>query len=376
MGKSSPKAPDYTAAAVKTGEAQLKAIEAQTKANRPDIYTPWGSQTWAQDKAGDWTQNISLSPQQQAALKSQLGIQQGLSTAAGGLVDDVQRDFSTPFSWGGISAGGDRVASQKFQTQLAGGDSGDYRQKAQDAITKLQQPSLDRRRAAAETQLVNQGFARDSEAYKAAMQDVDDAEARANLAAIAEGRNESELMFGQDLSAGQFGNQARAQSTTAGVQAGTFNNSNRANQISEQQLKRGMSLQDLNALLSGQQVGNPSFQQGAQAGAADGVDYIGAASNQYNANLAKSNAENAQQAQTLGTAASIAAMFAFSDARLKQDVKTEGWLPSGLRVVSYRYLGMPLRHFGVMAQEALKFCPAAVVPHASGFLMVDYSKVN
>src|SRR5512139_136307 len=97
MGKKSPPpAPDYTAAAEKQAEASKDLVNQQTYANRPDLYTPWGSQTW-QSAAGvdpatgepitNWFSEIQLSPEQQVALDDQMAIQGGRSQAALGMLD-------------------------------------------------------------------------------------------------------------------------------------------------------------------------------------------------------------------------------------------------------------------------------------------------
>ena len=75
-----------------------------------------------------------------------------------------------------------------------------------------------------------------------------------------------------------------------------------------------------------------------------------------------------------GTAARAAA--AFSDVRLKRDIERVGELASGLPVYSFRYVWSDEQHVGVMAQEARALFPDAVVEHANGFLMVDYSAIG
>ena len=336
MGKDSPQQPDYTAAAQQTARSNMDMLNAQTSANRPNISTPWGKQTWTQapnafdqagyDKAtydwahsglpagtpgpdkkdfttqGQWTSSIDLDPDAQKALDDQQQIQSGRSDAAKTLLGQATSAFQTPFSWGDLP---DRAGN--LQSRDMNGGSSEYRQRAQDAMDALQQPSLDRTRAAAETRLSNQGLSPDSEAYKADMQAVGDNENRAHLAAIAEGRNEDSMKFGQDLASN---NQKFGQDLSA---AG-FNNSNRAQAIAEQAQRRGMSLNELNALLTGQQVSMPSFPgaPGSTAGKAAGTDYSGAADANYNASLNATNANNANSSSTwgaVGTAALTALSF-------------------------------------------------------------------
>lgn len=101
---SAPPAPDYTGAAQATAQGNLQNLNAQTTANRPDQYTPWGSSTWTQTPGADgtssWTNNISLSPSEQAALDSQQKIQQNQSSLAqamqGQVASQMQNGFTAP----------------------------------------------------------------------------------------------------------------------------------------------------------------------------------------------------------------------------------------------------------------------------------------
>lgn len=424
MGKAkAPPPPDYKGMAEATTASNADMLDRQTVANRPNIETPWGKQTWTQtrgEKTGSafdeeaylkanpdvmaaikggkseftsgemhyarhgrgegraasykdtygpdsWTQNIELSPEQQRALDSEMRIKEGRSSAAEGLIGQATDAFKTPFNWGDLPARSGAVNGERLDTtggrsafgfggspgsaDLKKGINGDYsayRDRAQKAVEDLQAPDLQRRRAAEETRLANQGFASSSEAYDADMQDVSDNETRAQLMAIQTGRQEADSMFGQDMSlarlnndaestefnqdlaTGQFENQrqgqdfgqdmARRASSNAArtgnlsndVTAGNFNNNNRTQQIIEQMQRRGMTLNELNALLSGQQVNMPSFNAGTPAGKVAGTDFSGAADSQYNAALGGVNAQNAQTGQTtaaLGSAAAMAAAF-------------------------------------------------------------------
>ena len=53
MGKGSSKAPDYAGAAEKTAQGNMEMLRYQTDANRPSMYTPWGSSTWSNEPAFD-----------------------------------------------------------------------------------------------------------------------------------------------------------------------------------------------------------------------------------------------------------------------------------------------------------------------------------
>jgi hypothetical protein len=77
--------------------------------------------------------------------------------------------------------------------------------------------------------------------------------------------------------------------------------------------------------------------------------------------------------KAIGTAASAGA---FSDIRLKRDIERVGELPSGLPVYDFRYLWSDEPYRGVMAHEAAEIFPDAVSAHESGYLTVDYSRIN
>lgn len=66
--------------------------------------------------------------------------------------------------------------------------------------------------------------------------------------------------------------------------------------------------------------------------------------------------------------------FAFSDERLKENIKTVGATYDGQNVYSYNYKGDPTPRMGLMAQEVAMRKPEAVGVHPSGFLMVNYDK--
>jgi len=62
----------------------------------------------------------------------------------------------------------------------------------------------------------------------------------------------------------------------------------------------------------------------------------------------------------------------FSDIRLKENVEFIGKSPSNINIYSFNYLNNPTKYQGVMAHEV----PWASQKHDSGYLMVDYNKVD
>jgi hypothetical protein len=111
------------------------------------------------------------------------------------------------------------------------------------------------------------------------------------------------------------------------------------------------------------------------AGMGGGADLLGAVGQQYQGDLGRWNAQQAQkdqQQQQLMQIAGTAAMF-FSDRRLKSNINLVG-VKSGLPVYEYDIEGR--RERGYMADEVELVRPEAVHKHPSGYLMVDYGALG
>jgi hypothetical protein len=427
MGKKSgPPAPDYTGAAnAQAAQSQANTTQ-QTWANRPDQSSPFGNITWGAQETVDpstgqkvtkWTQNTTLDPEVQGALDSQMQTQRGRSDLANSMMGGVGETLGTPMDWGqfgsqtqGPNAADYRTNTGNIQTGLdfsgvQGVDNAQaQRQRAEDAAYQSQTARLDPRFAQQqrqmETDLANRGISRNSEAYSRAMADFErsknDAYSNAQLGAINVGGAEAQRNYGMDMGLrqqqvgeigqqGQFGNQAQAQMFGQGMtsnaqnfgqqmQSSQYANQLRQQQIAEAQQQRGMGLNEMNALLSGQQVQNPQFQNFGQAGAAQTPDLLGAASAQYGGALNQQSGKNAMFGDILGGIGSMAAMY-YSDARVKRDVRRIGRHPRGFGVYRYRYVGERGTRVGVMAQEVRRYMPEAV-HNRGGVLMVDYSMIG
>lgn len=142
----------------------------------------------------------------------------------------------------------------------------------------------------------------------------------------------------------------------------------RGQAFSEALARRNQPINEITALMSGSQVSNPAQMGGAtpQAGVG-GVDYTGLVNQKYQADLSKSQAA---MGGLFGLASAGLGMF--SDRRLKTDIQRVGQTDAGTPIYTYRYIwGGPVQ-MGVMAQDV----PEAQVPDPSGFLRVDYSRVQ
>lgn len=325
MGKSAPAAPDYTAAARASGESSKEVTNMQTWANRPTQITPWGTTSWEADRAIDpatrqpvttWTQTQTLDPDSQAALDSQLGLMKDKSELASGMMGRLESDFSDPMDWqqfgqmqGGVNA--EDIDRSTLPEGVYSVDRGEnYRQQAEDALygrrTSRLDPMFDQRQQALEIKLANQGLSAGDEAYDDAManfgRERTDAYDAAMQESIMGGGAEASRMLDMDLAAGNFANTARGQylGEEMGLKDRRYLQSNqeadRANairtaMINEEMMRRGTNLNEMNAIMSGQQVQTPVMPSYNMASKAQPVDYMGAASSQYSAALDAYNAK-------------------------------------------------------------------------------------
>ena len=210
--------------------------------------------------------------------------------------------------------------------------------------------------------------------------------------------------FGQNLSATQLANQAAAQNTGNAANLAAF-----GNQAANQQFQQGLAnaqlgnqaqqqgfqqqaynqmqpINVINALRTGSQVQNPSYAQSAQMPQVAGADLLGATQQNYNAQLANVNAQNAASGGFMsglmglgGAALSNPAIFT-SDINAKENITKIGSLNNGLNLYTYNYKdGYDLpegRQVGVIAQEVEKVMPEAVVEMDNGFKGVNYAMLG
>ena len=85
--------------------------------------------------------------------------------------------------------------------------------------------------------------------------------------------------------------------------------------------------------------------------------------------------------QSVGAAAFMDALsigsslMAFSDRRLKENIKKIGESISGLGIYTFNYIGKGTKYIGTMADEVLKVKPEAVVV-SDGFMAVNYQLID
>jgi hypothetical protein len=348
MGKkSTPKPPDYEAAAERTAAGNIALVDAQTQDNRPNQYTPWGSSEWSEAPDGTWTQNVNLSPEQQAALNDQLAIQAGRSGLAGSMFGRVGEEFGDVMDW-----------SQFGQYTGSLNDGSTARQQgidnSYDQYTRRLDPQWEQRAEQQEAALRNQGLNPGDEAYDTAMANMNmdrtDAYDTAMRSSIGIGGTEGQRDQSMDLTAANYGNTVR--------QA----------QIAEEMQRRGFSLNEINAILSGQQIGMPSMPGFNTAERAAGADYNAAANSQWGAQMDQFSAQQAQSQMLMDGITGAAGMFP-SDRRLKKNIEFMGEA-NGRRWYSWDWIFGGSDN-GIIAQEN----PDMIAGTINGFLAVDYGRI-
>ena len=238
--------PDYGGAAAQDARMNQQMLTQQTWANRPTVNTPWGQQTWGSTTDIDpstgqpvtsWTQNISLNPDQQAALNSQQAVQTGRSQAAQGLLGQATAATANPLDYQNLPP----AALQAAQA----GNVQDSQQRAYNLMSQMLQPGREQQQSSLDTKLANMGLSAGSQANQ-----------RANMQLQNQWGAENRQMLGQAM---QQGTQDVQQQY--GLNAAQINQQNqlRAQALGEAEQKRAMPLNELNALLTGQQVGMPQM---------------------------------------------------------------------------------------------------------------------
>ncbi len=286
-GKS--KSPDYQALALQQGEANKDVVRDQTYANRPTQYTPWGYTNWTNQSVIDpatgkattkWTQTEGLTPELQDILNKQIALQGGKSDIAGGLIGRAGKEFGTAMDWSGLSPMGQAPVQQFTMPENDIGDPNQFRKSAEDAMYKKASSRIDPmfagKRQELETKLRNMGIGPEDAAYKAQMQTLgnqeNDARNQALWSSSDAGRSEANSMYSQMMGRNQNKFQqalgANQQNYSQMMQGSQYANALRQQQLTEAMQKRGFSLNEINALLAGQQVNAPQMPNFSQAGAA------------------------------------------------------------------------------------------------------------
>ena len=313
--------PDYGDMAVAQGEANEGVVRNQTYANRPTQYTPWGYTDWNAEEYTDpgsgeqttkWSQTQGLTPELQDILNKQIALQGGRTDIAGGLMDRTASEFGQKMNFDNLSPIAATPYAQytlpeNYEGVAEVGDPTQMRQRAEDAVYGKAQsrlaPQFDSKRQAMEIKLRNQGLGPEDEAYQSQMQGIDtqetDAYGQAQYDATRAGLGEQSQLFNQGMGMRQQGigeanNQyqqalgSNAQNFGQNLQSANYANQIRQQQQTEAMQQRGFSLNEINALMSGQQVATPQMPGFSQASAAQAAPTYQAGVDQGNFDQASS----------------------------------------------------------------------------------------
>jgi len=318
MGKPNcpqPPSPQATAQA-QTASNRETAIT-QTGLNSTNQVTPGGTLTYSQ--IGKWEDGTprfqattALTPAGQQIYDTSQQTTQNLANVAKEQSGRLSGLLSTPFSL-------DNDATEARINELA---------------SKRLDPMLARRQTALDTRLSNQGIKLGSTAWDRAQE--------SNLQGENDARNQL-LLTGR--------NQA----------------------VSEALLQRQTPINEILALAGQGQIAQPQFGSTPQTGVA-GTDVAGITQAGYQNSYNSWNQQNQQNQQMLGGLFGLAgnAALAFSDRRLKRNIKRIGTAKNGLPIYHYQIGGRS--EVGFLADEVRKVRPEAVFRHPSGYDMVSYER--
>ena len=266
IGKDDPPPPDYASAARATAEGNIDAARLATAANRVNQITPYGNLTYTQsgeDKWGNpmWTATQTLSPDQEKIRTAQSGLNIGLLNTAGKGLDYA----------GGLL---EKPGIDMSKLPSTGFDPG---QSYQDAIMKRLEPQINRENQSFEQDMANKGIGVGTAAY-----------------------NTAKSLLAQNQ------NDRLTSATVQGLNTGLTANQQAFSQAGYNQLQP---INVINALRTGTQVQSPNYVNPALQSTTQGPDLLGAAGQQYNAQLAQTNAANAASGGFLGGLMNMGASY-------------------------------------------------------------------
>ena len=298
MGKKAtpPPVPDYGAAAKQQGVANLESAVATSKLSNPNTYGPLGSQvvTYGTGDA-QYTPTITqtLTPDAQATLNAQQGVERSLAELGQQGVAQAKTILGTPFdpNLPGIdtsiaesvspvneatyNAGNAQrsVAGPTFQQGIDTSGIAAMPVNAgmtgQQAIMSRLQPQLTQNENATRQRLANQGLVTGGEAYNNEMRTMGQNRNDLELQAAAQGINLDAMMnqqgFEQAAARGQFGNEAQLNQFQAALQNAGMGNTalqqDYQNQLAAQTAQNAAVAQNFNQQLNLAQFGNAAQQQ-------------------------------------------------------------------------------------------------------------------
>lgn len=331
MGKSAPSAPaapDPQVTAAAQTQSNLATAQQQSVLNNANQYTPYGSLTYSQPGGAgtQWNVQQTLSPAEQNLLNLSQQAQTTYGNMGNAELSQAAQTLSTP-----INTDYSQVRNQYIQSQMG-----------------LLQPQLAQQQQALQSQLQNQGVAQGSDAWNNAMRSFTMSQNQAYADVLANAQQ--------------------------GVGAA----------IQQQESLRDQPLNEVSALLTGQQV-NPGAQLTSAQTQVQPTDVLGAYQQSLNQQDFNYQQQMANYSSGLGGAAGLlgtlggAALMHWSDRALKTDEKEVGrlMLPGGeLPIKTFRYHGDQTPRIGFVAQDVERVDPGSVFQDpGTGLKGVHYARV-
>jgi hypothetical protein len=356
----------------------------------------------------------TLTPQAQQTLASQQRVQTALANLGEVGIANAYDTLSKPFvptttaiehDFGGYGAVPD-ANNYNAQSGVAGFDTSNLAAMpinagttAQDLILQRLNPTITAGDTSFKQALANQGLAPGTAAYDAAFRNRELSKndlynqaalqgINLDMAARQQGVNEEQTLFNSRLANAGLYNSAMGQNYGQGMQTqGTqysqglnkaqFQNTAQQQQLAQDMAIRAQPINEIIGLMGGSQIQLPQFQGYAGTSVAPAPTFAGAQAQGQNAmqNYGIQQAGNNATTSGLFGALTSGAMLAskFSDRRLKSNIVQIGTHPLGIGIYEYDIFGN--RERGVMADEVAKVMPDAIVPHPSGYMMVNYGKL-
>lgn len=311
MGKgSSPKPPNYAAAATEQGNQNRQTYLDSLNAGRYNQSDAFGSQQWrytgpdigpAPTRAsfssdgdyqkaladyqrqqfsspGNWSLDTSLSPEMQSIYDTGYGAyQKAMQGLAGSEFDQS------------------KVAPQADWTKLVSaldGNGDQYTQAYYDKATRLLGDKYGSEEGALRSQLLNSGLSEGTQAYDHAMKQFMDSK-NGNYSDIA-----NQAILG--------GSQMHNQDINTLVQALSAQDQGRMSSIQQEEMLRMLPLDEANKILAGLRISN--YGSGTAGGGYQAPDIMGATQAQYQSNLDRWNAQQAQRQQMINTGMNLGSM--------------------------------------------------------------------
>lgn len=437
-GGSSPKVPDYTAAAQATAQGNLDVAKYTTQANRVNQVTPSGSLTWSNNRAFDQAgyDSAMQNYQQQLAAWNQSQANGGKYGVVGqrlvypGSGESTSSYYEDVYGYGGRGGGGGDMPVAPSRDSFYGGADNwtqsvqlspemqalfDQQMKLSQGLFGAQDAALGRVNQTMANRFNPSNLPAGGDASQLSIYDPSVAtnnatdllmqrinpeldrqqeSLRAQLAnqGIAQGSqayNQAMSSFGQQRN--DAANQAALQGINLGMaqQGQTYSQNlqkqNLANLLrnsafQEQSYLRSLPLNELNALRSGSQVQMPEFPGYTQQATTAGPDYMGAAQNTYQSQLGASNAQSA------GNANMMSGLFGLGQMGLMgygMGLFSDRRLKKNIKRLGTNDKGLGIYSFeyifgggmvGYMADEVEKVSPGAV-REVGGLKIVNYAEV-